>query len=104
MLPETSLQSHALSLAIRILSGRLLNKAAARIIDLRSEPAVGADLSAPSLRRYSQAIRAQRVERALNPANPGWIRDDQRVSHRSGHRVRFWFAAIGEPGLPAMVD
>ncbi len=72
MLPGAPLQSHTISSAIRILSGRLLNEAAARIIDLRSEPAVGADLSAPSLRRYSQAIRAQRVERSLNPANP-WL-------------------------------
>jgi len=63
---------HVLPLTIRILSSRLLNEVAARIIDLRSEPAVGADLSAPSLRRYSQAIRAQRVERSLNPANP-WL-------------------------------
>jgi hypothetical protein len=54
-----------------IYSGDLLIEAAARIIELRSEPAVGADRSALSLRRYSrQSTPAVSVGCSLDPTNP----------------------------------
>jgi hypothetical protein len=62
----------------KIVPAHLLIQGVARIIDLRSESAVGADLSAPSLRRHPRAVYAACVECSLDPTNPDWLRGDPR--------------------------